>query len=131
MKLLASLLFFISVSSFADETCETSNGLFKITNTSISMSGNGDRIRVRYDDVRSITPRNSNDFQRFISILKDSMQTDYVLTDKEAVRVGRFSLTVADDKVDLMSLIYLKAFDLDGFLMARFMFTEDGAWRCQ
>jgi hypothetical protein len=131
MKLLALLMLVLTSSVYADETCETSHGHFRITKNSSSFSGNGERVRVRYDDVRSVTRQNTTDFQRFISILKDSMQTDFVLSEKEAIRVGRFSLTVADDRLDLMSLIYLKAFDIDGYLIARFMFTEDGAWRCQ
>lgn len=131
MKLISLVLLFVSFVAMADETCSTSLFDFKITKKYILASGNGQTLKYSYDEVRSLSRRNQSDFMQFVSTLTNEISTDEVMTQAELGEVERFSLTVADDYEELIGMMYAKGYNKQGYLVVRYMLTDDGAYRCK
>lgn len=131
MKTLSLFLLLTSFAAMADETCRTSLYDFRITNKYIQADGQGEHVRIPYSEMRTLSRRNRTDFKNLIRTLSDEITTDSVLTKTESTLIERFSLTVADGHEELIGMMYAKAFDEQGQIVARFMVTEDGSYRCQ
>jgi hypothetical protein len=131
MKIISTLLVLLSLNAFADETCNTTKYDFRITNSYIEVDGNGDHYKMHYDEVRSLSRRNLSDFKTLLNSLSDETNTDEPLSIDEASLIERFSLTVADDKVDLLGIMYAKGYAKSGLIVARYMVTDGGAYRCR
>lgn len=131
MKLLSLLLVLFSFSAFADQTCLTSTYEFRITKHFIEATDGIEEIRIPYSDVRSISINNRNNFDPLIHRLSDDFSTDVVLSKNEMSRITRFSLTLADGTENLIrKMMYIKAFDKYGLLIARFMLIDQSNSRC-
>lgn len=115
----------------ADETCSTCDHDFRISSNYIEASGRGEHVKIPYDQMRTLSQNNRNDFKTLVNTLLDHTKTDEVLLAEEAARLYRFSLTVADAKENFVTLKYIKGYDASGMLVVRFMITEEGAFRCQ
>jgi hypothetical protein len=122
--------FFISLSVFADQTCETRDYIFRITDSYIEASGRGVEIKVPYHQMRSLSQNSRGDFKSLIKRLSESAVNDEALTLEEASQIYRFSITVADDVEELVTLKYIKAYAESGMIVARFMLSQDTVYRC-
>lgn len=131
MKLLSLILLATSFNVIADETCLTSIYDFRITNSYIEATGQGEHVRVPYSDVRTLSRRSRTDFKSMIRNLSDEINTDVILTQTEAAQLEHFTLTAADGHEDIIGMLYAKGYDKSGMLVVRYMVTEDGAYRCQ
>ncbi len=130
MKLLSFIFLFASFNVLADETCLTSIYDFKITNNYIEVTGQGEHIKIPYNEFRTLSRRSRSDFKAFIGVLSDDINTDVVLTQTEIKLLERFALTVADGTEEIIGVMYAKGYDKAGLLIVRYMVTEDGAYRC-
>lgn len=131
MKLISLVFILLLSTAFADETCSTSLYDFRITKNYIESAGQNGTIRVGYSEVRTLSRRNYSDFMEFVSTLTNEISTDEILTQSEAAQVYRFSLTLADDFEDLVGLMYAKGYDKSGYLIVRYVLTDNGAYRCK
>ena len=131
MKLFLLLVLMTSFSVFADETCQTSQYDFRITKSYIQGTGHGQHVRVAYDELRTLSRRNLTDFNLLLDSLKDANNTDQILSRSEVILLDRFSITVADGSEGLISLTYVKGYDNSGYLIVRYMMTQNGVFRCQ
>ena len=131
MKLLFLLLLLSSFSVFADETCFTSIYDFRITNSYIEATGQGEYVRIAYSDVRTLSRRSRSDFKSMIANLSDELNADVVLSIDEAALIERFTLTMADGTEEITGMMYTKAYDKSGMLVVRYIVTKDGAYRCK
>jgi hypothetical protein len=131
MKLLSFIVLAASFNVFADETCFSSLYDFRITNSYIEATGQGEYIRIPYTNVRTLSRRSRTDFKAMIKNLSDDINTDVVLSQTEAELLERFTLTAADGREDIIGMLYAKGYDKSGFLIVRYMVTEDGAYRCK
>jgi hypothetical protein len=130
MKLLSLIMLAACFNVFADETCRTSIYDFRITNSYIEATGQGEYIRIPYTDVRTLSRRSRTDFKNMINNLSDDINTDVVLTQTEAMLLERFTLTAAPGTEDIVGMLYTKGYNRSGLLVVRYMVTDDGAYRC-
>jgi hypothetical protein len=120
----------MGLNAFADQTCSTQSYDFRITDSYIEAQGRGLEIKVPYHQMRSLSQNSRSDFKAMVKRLSDITLTDEVLSLDEASRLHRFSITVADDVEELITLKYIKGYDNSGVLVARFMINQDRAYRC-
>jgi hypothetical protein len=116
--------------AFADQTCSTQSYDFRITDSYIEAQGRGLEIKVPYHQMRSLSQNARGDFKAMLKRLSDSTLTDEALSEDEASRLYRLSITVADDVEELITLKYIKGYDESGVLVVRFMINQDRAYRC-
>lgn len=131
MKFISLIVLFLSFSALADETCISHPFNFRITRSYIEVTGPSDDLRISYDEVRTLSRRSSADFKELIKTLSNTVNTEDVLTTDEASEIERFSLTVADGHEELLSVMYAKAYNKFGMIVARFMTSAGNAYRCQ
>jgi hypothetical protein len=129
LKFLLVVCFF-SLNALADQTCSTQSYDFRITDSYIEAQGRGLEIKVPYHQMRSLSQNSRGDFKALLKRLSDITQTDEPLSLDEASRLYRFSITVADDVEELITLKYIKGYDESGILVVRFMINQDRAYRC-
>ena len=129
IKFLALLSLFC-FNALADQTCSTQSYDFRITDSYIEAQGRGLEIKVPYHQMRSLSQNSRGDFKALVKRLSDSTLTDEALSTDEALRLYRFSITVADDVEELITLKYIKGFDESGLIVVRFMINQDRAYRC-
>lgn len=126
--LIAVALMSLSVSSFA-ETCNSADYKFVISKKEIAFSEHAGHVtKLKVSVSKTVTSR--YELAQIVTGMVSDTVADSPLTEAEGKRIAKIVMSGTEGNGDIVGMLFAKSFDKKGSLVARFMLSEGGYFRC-
>jgi hypothetical protein len=126
--ILAVTLMSLSLSSFA-EVCKSADYKFEISKKEISFSEHGGHVtKLKISVGKTVTSR--YELAQFVTGMVSDTVSDSPLSEEVGNTITKVSMVGTEGNGDIVGMLFAKSYDKKGKLVARFMLSEGGYFRC-